>query len=46
LVQAAPALFAASAGMIEVVAISKDVAAIRVALLPMSLSELRTKFLP
>jgi hypothetical protein len=32
--------------MIEVVAISKDVAAIRVALLPMNLSELRTTFLP
>jgi hypothetical protein len=37
---------AASAGMIAVVAISNVVAEIRLALLPMNLSELRTTFLP
>jgi hypothetical protein len=41
-VQAAPALLAASAGITAVVAISREVAANRVAPLPNCLSELRT----
>jgi len=41
-VQAAPALLAASAGITAVVAISREVAANRVAPRPSSFSELRT----
>jgi hypothetical protein len=45
LVQRAPALFAASAGITAVIAISNEEAAKRVAPLPMNLNELRTRFL-
>jgi hypothetical protein len=45
LVQVAPALFAASAGITAVIARSNDVAAKRVAPLPINLNEFRTRFL-
>jgi hypothetical protein len=46
LVQRAPALLAASAGMTAVVAISKAVEARRVVTLPMDFNVLRTTILP